>query len=65
MKKLIFSFVCTLWFAGNFFAQAQTEDELVALLNNGKYKELVNKVCALREKEYYKNAFMDYCLAYG
>src|SRR4030095_3171724 len=65
MKKLIVFFASILWFAGNIFAQPQPEDELFALLNDGKFKELVNKVCALREKEYYKNAFMDYCLAYG
>jgi hypothetical protein len=65
MKKLIIFSVCTWWFAGILFAQPQIEDELFGLLNDGRYKELVNKVCALREKEYYKNAFMDYCLAYG
>src|SRR4030095_1957506 len=65
MKKLIVFFASILWFAGNIFAQPQPEDELFGLLNDGKYKELVNKVCALREKEYFKNAFMDYCLAYG
>ena len=50
--------------AGKVFAQ-KIEDELFSLLRQGKYHELVNKTCSLREKEYFKNAFMDYCLAYG
>jgi hypothetical protein len=64
MKKIFVLSICTILFTGILFAQ-QTEEELFGLLQQGKYKQLVNKVCSLREKEYYKNAFMDYCLAYG
>jgi hypothetical protein len=39
--------------------------ELKTLLQSGKYVTLVNRVSQLRKKEYYKNAFMDYCLAVG
>jgi hypothetical protein len=49
-------------------AKGQTEaeiKELFGLLENGLYVKLVNKVCKMRNGEYYKNAFMDYCLAYG
>ncbi|MBS0000894.1 MAG: hypothetical protein KFF73_18065 [Cyclobacteriaceae bacterium] len=48
------------------YGQNQQEiDQLLAYLQEGKYVELVNKVGAMRQKAYYKNAFMDYCLAYG
>jgi hypothetical protein len=65
MKKIIILSTWALLLAGNIIAQSQIEEELSGLLKDGKYRELVNKVCLLREKEYYKNAFMDYCLAYG
>ncbi|HEX5150462.1 MAG TPA: hypothetical protein VFW07_03375 [Parafilimonas sp.] len=57
--------VWALLLGSDVFAQSQTEKDLFSLLQEGKYVQLVNKVCSLREKQYYKNAFMDYCLAYG
>lgn len=64
MKTKFMLCLFILLFGGRISAQ-NTEDELFSLLQQGKYVQLVNKVCSLREKEYYKNAFMDYCLAYG
>lgn len=69
MKNLVLTVILTLLIAvgGNpTFGQTKKEiDELLKLLNENKYGQLVNKVSVMREKEYYKNAFMDYCLAYG
>ncbi|MES2650033.1 MAG: hypothetical protein V4717_24365 [Bacteroidota bacterium] len=65
MKKLIILWACILLFTGDSISQTKVEEELFGLLQQAKYKELVNKVCSLREKAYFKNAFMDYCLAYG
>ena len=64
MKIIVLSAICIFLFELNVSAQ-QAEEQLFSLLQQGKYVELVNKVSSLREKEYYKNAFMDYCLAYG
>ena len=67
MKKVILimgAFICIT--AGSLQAQTETEiQELFLLLEQQRYTSLVNKVCVMREKEYYKNAFLDYCLAYG
>jgi hypothetical protein len=63
--KRITVLACTLLLAGDVLSQSETEQELFRLLQQSQYVQLVNKVCSLREKQYYKNAFMDYCLAYG
>ena len=65
MKRVYLLLCNTVLVIGSLFAQPKIEDELVDLIKRGKYLDLVNKVCREREKEYYKNAFMDYCLAYG
>ena len=65
MKRVYLLLCNTVLVLGSLFAQPKIEDELVDLIKRGKYLDLVNKVCREREKEYYKNAFMDYCLAYG
>jgi len=65
MKRVWMLLCTTVLIIGNLLAQPKIEDELVNLFKQGKYLDLVNKVCREREKEYYKNAFMDYCLAYG
>ena len=64
MKTIILLVICIFLIEFHVSAQ-QKEEQLFSLLQQGKYVELVNNVSSLREKEYYKNAFMDYCLAYG
>jgi hypothetical protein len=66
--KISILILAALLFANPGRLSAQTEpeiQELNMLLEQQRYTALVNKVCALRKKEYYKNAFLDYCLAYG
>ena len=67
MKTLILFLVAFLLInTGRLSAQTDTEvQELFMLLEQQRYTTLVNKVCIMRKKEYYKNAFLDYCLAYG
>ncbi len=66
--KIIILFLAIILVTNSGPLSAQTEpeiQELNMLLEQQRYTALVNKVCALRKKEYYKNAFLDYCLAYG
>ncbi|WP_026897585.1 hypothetical protein [Daejeonella oryzae] len=68
MKKKAFFIVIVLSFVALHSVNSQTKaeiDELKILLQSGKYVSLVNRTSQLRKKEYYKNAFMDYCLAVG
>lgn len=68
MKKLTLVLMVAVVWPFTFTLHAQTEKEigeLFSLLQQERYVTLVNNVCAMRNKEYYKNAFMDYCLAYG
>jgi len=69
MKTLILfiSMIAVTAFAGNQALSQDKEeiDQLLQLLNENRYGQLINKVSEMRQKAYYKNAFMDYCLAYG
>jgi hypothetical protein len=68
MKRIVLLVLITLWGAISGIIHAQTEqeiEEISTLLKQGEYSLLVNKVCSMRENEYYKNAFMDYCLAFS
>jgi hypothetical protein len=68
MKKIIVVVIVAALcpFSGILNAQTQQEiQEIYFLLGQQRYISLVNMVCDMREKEYYKNAFMDYCLAYS
>ena len=68
MKKKAIFILLVFYFIPINWANSQTRaeiDELKNLLQNAKYISLVNRVCELRKKDYYKNAFMDYCLAVG
>lgn len=67
MKKIILIMGALMWInTGSLKAQTGPEiQELFLLLEQQQYTALVNKVCVMRKKEYYKNAFLDYCLAYG
>jgi hypothetical protein len=68
MKKiLIVVIVITLGqFKYPLYSQTQQEiQEIYSLLSHQQYISLINKICELRENAYYKNAFMDYCLAFS
>ncbi len=67
-KKALFILLMIFLCCSDYLAWSQTKaeiEELKNLLQGGNYVTMVNRISKLRQKEYYKNAFMDYCLAVG
>lgn len=69
MKRIIHFCIPIIFFCAislNAYGQKKEDiDHLSRLLDEQKYTRLANEVSRMRQKAYYKNVFMDYCLAYS